>query len=566
MRYYQLFESQDYYGMFAELPFPPGKNDIETIRKTLKKNDRIVWFLRLYRIGLLNLIARDTIQPKVSARYSKPRYSKLYARYVNEYRRASGQGPGMIIASGLEIIGSVLRWLRRLEHYLSLPIPEIQNYVFKYDIPDEIIKKFADIEKKWQESRQGLIAQNHAEEDASIVLTFPNGYSWWLLDKAYCSREAEAVGHCGNEPRANSSDKILSLRTTKKVGKHLFYVPYCTFILEQDGFLGEMKGKFNNSPKNAFKQGYAPSDFHDEILALLKLPLIEGIRGGGYMPEENFAIKDLPENQQNELGDVKPQMMPLSWQYKKHGATPVLIAMISEELRVYGRAVNIRTRRYDDGNKGFVFDLFKNLTGFIREYVTFNDRSRNGSVAEWCYSVVTGDKHLEIDYHGEKSDKSNLLDLIKHKQPKTYNELVDHIEQLWKEENPDDDPDDYDLLEMIDAVDDERYSNIRNAVNVGMESGAESEVYKAFKRWLDDLEKPGGFWLSLKDDYFESEVKVLIDFPTIIDIIEKEKWDADDLWEVEDISEPHYGFLGYDEEAAVNYLLDNLPSSYKSKD
>ena len=564
MRFRELLEGQNYEMMFTSFVDLTHQGDyvrrqLAEVRRFLKKDDRIVWFLRLFRIGLLARFEESWRQklPSDIDETGLGKLSNVLKSYVFQYSQPSGLPTAAVMEGGIELAARPRWWLSQLEHFLSLPIPEIQTHVFKYDNPMTLMNTFRAYEKKWQDSRQGLIPQQEAEEGAQVVLRFPNGYAWWLLDKAYCPLEAKAMGHCGNQPRAGSTDKILSLRKAEKRGKQTFYVPYATFILHDGGKLGEMKGRFNSSPKNAFEEGYAPSDFHDEIFALLKLPMIKVIIGGGYMPEENFKVADLPPEQIEALGEVKPQMLPLKMQFKKHGLTPTLVEQI---IAQGGDDI-----KFDTANKAFIWDERANLKDFIEKYVKV-DRNHRNAVALWILDVLEGD-HQDFESHNaEDSQKQDLLDDLKRIRPKEYAKLVAHIEELWDAEHDDFDADEEDrpeLLEMIQEVNNELDEALMIAISDGLQRGAENEMSKTFDKWLDDLKTPDDFWITLPQwnkKYYDSACNVMVKTEVLIDMIEKGEEEPETPFEPDDISEPHYGFSGYDEKAALEYLLDNLPN------
>jgi hypothetical protein len=562
VRFRELLEAQDYAAMmlpFVELTHAEGfvRRQIAEVRQALQKNDRIVWFLRLWRIGILAKYVTQWRQ-KVPADINENDVAKLnnlLKNYEYQYSQASGIHPTEVTNSGLAFATQPRHYLTKLQHFLGLPIPEIQNHVFRYDNPDRLFQTFTAYEDKWKKSRQGMIPQEQAEAGAEVVLRFPNGLAWWLLDREYCQHEADAMGHCGNSG-GRKTDRILSLRKTEKRGGQTFHVPYATFILSKDGKLGEMKGRFNNSPKHAFEEGHSPSDFHDEIFALLKLPMITGIVGGGYMPSENFKVTDLPPEQIEALGEIKPQMLPLAIQYKKTGITPALVEQIIAQVS------DVRDVSYDEKAKAFIWDARPSLKDFIENYVK-TDRNHRHAVALWILDVLQGDEHLES--HSDGSGKEGLLDEFKKMHPEDYAQLVAYIERLWDEQHEDfdlDDEDRPDLADMIEEVDDDVDSTLTNALSVGQERGAENEMSEAFDKWLDYLKRPGDFYINLPEwdeSYYESACNVMVDVPTIIRLIDDGELEADELFVVDDIQEPYYGFQGYDEESAVEWLRDNLP-------
>ena len=106
------------------------------------------------------------------------------------------------------------------------------------------------------------------------------------------------MGHCGNSPQKNNpNQEILSLRQPRNIGTQTWWEPHATFIWNKNGYLGEMKGKQNNKP--------VPS-LHPYIVALLKLPMIKGVVGGGYKPQNNFKLSDLSPEMYQDLIAARP--------------------------------------------------------------------------------------------------------------------------------------------------------------------------------------------------------------------------------------------------------------------
>jgi len=85
-----------------------------------------------------------------------------------------------------------------LEHYLSLPIPEIQARTFKNENPEALLRDaFPKLEEEFNRARKNLLRPRPEDE---IVVRFPDGWAWWRLPRASCPDEADAMGHCGNSP------------------------------------------------------------------------------------------------------------------------------------------------------------------------------------------------------------------------------------------------------------------------------------------------------------------------------------------------------------------------------
>jgi hypothetical protein len=289
-----LFEATDYRMMFEKLfrqaePIigvekvdPLRKYTQDTIRiaksriakSRLAKDDRIVWFLTHFRngirVGLLNAGLVGAVSSDERAEFEDNGTMMLYRK------------PEVVLGN--------------IAHFLSLPIPAIANMSWKGHSVDSLNAEMTRLERQWQETVNDIITP---EPDDTKLITFKDGFAWWLLDRYACDAEAAAMGHCGNRAAGKYGQQILSLR------KHMggdYWRPSATFILNSDGTLGEMKGRSNIKPA---------AKYHPYIVALLKHNIIQGIRGGGHAPGENFKISDLDADVREKLLAKKPQLVGL---------------------------------------------------------------------------------------------------------------------------------------------------------------------------------------------------------------------------------------------------------------
>lgn len=165
-------------------------------------------------------------------------------------------------------------------------ISKFNNPQFKYTDFSQLDNEYHDNLAKGNIRMPGRVGKT--------ILKFNDGYEWVDLERGYCDIESKSMGHCGNEG-AGPGDTILSLRDTKNI-------PYLTFILN-NGDLTQMKGRGiqggNSKPH---------PKYHKYIVELLKLPIIKRVVGGGYMPETNFKISDLNEEEIKKLLRVKPEL------------------------------------------------------------------------------------------------------------------------------------------------------------------------------------------------------------------------------------------------------------------
>jgi hypothetical protein len=242
---------------------------------------------------------------------------------------------------------------QQLEHFLSLPIPEIQNYVFRAESPRHLFELFAGYEAAWRqriEEEKSLITP--ASED-EIRISFPDGYAWWLLPRGGCPVEAKAMGHCGNVPSQRSGDQILILRRQVQRSDVVKWYPVATFIVDADGQLGEMKGRGNDKPA---------AKYHPYIVALLRHHMILAIKGGGYMPENNFSMGDLEPQTRDQLIAEKPELKGLLGYYEEEGMTDRVLDMLGTKLRERDLP---EYESYDAEKRDLLLNTYRDLEQFV---------------------------------------------------------------------------------------------------------------------------------------------------------------------------------------------------------
>ena len=279
-RYRQMFQ-----GILAanQKLKPQIDAEIKWALQSLKKDDRIIWYLRNVQVYLMLGNMTQT-----------PEGQQAVEKKINQLARKGNVTPEKIKAGAEQVANPNFKG--NIEHYLSLPIQDITGMQFAWQSPQEIFGAFQEAENEWKENQQRTI---DFDEDHEVVLDFKDGYKWMNLNRAYCDKEAQAMGHCGNSPRSHTDDTILSLRKDVQYGDEVKQSPVLTFILKSDGYLTEMKGRGNDKPA---------ARYHKYIIPLLKLDIIEGIKGGGYMPQNNFSINDLDDDVKEDLLAEKPEL------------------------------------------------------------------------------------------------------------------------------------------------------------------------------------------------------------------------------------------------------------------
>ncbi len=273
-RYKEMFKAL-YPG--GELP-GPLLNYINAVKLDFKRQDRIVWMLRWRRLATLT---NNTTQGERVL--DDDLRQRLLARYSNG-----------LPESTVNLITERMSPYQTWQHYAAMmsQIPKMAAVVWGDQRPKQLQDELSSIEQEWTEKQDQHIP--HSGEE-TVFLRLDDEWAWYDLEVPSCDREAKAMGHCGNGA-GEPDETVLSLR--RHVGDQL-YRPSLTFIHKSDGSLGEMKGRNNNKPDQKY---------HAAIAALLADPRITGISGGGYKPENNFKMDDLPANIRADLQKKNPML------------------------------------------------------------------------------------------------------------------------------------------------------------------------------------------------------------------------------------------------------------------
>jgi hypothetical protein len=306
------------------------QRNVDWAKRVLKRQDRIIWFLRLLRLWIAEsfyeILAEEGANPE-----ALQKLEPIYQRIKQDMERRSGERIDYYNISNIDI------FQQSLQHLMGLQIPSLQSYVFDYQNPRKLITDLEEIEREEEKKKRNTLTPR---SDDRIILQFPDGWAWWLLPRAACSDEAKAMGHCGNSPANGNPDlQIMSLREPKEKG----WEPHLTFIFnKRTGFLGEMKGKNNSKPT---------SKYHPYIIKLFeKYTPIRGLIGGGYAPERNFALSDLSKPEYESLVEARPDLA------KTFNAEYVIAAL--------GLADNA----YDETEGTFVVGEWDDVIDFVHEF------------------------------------------------------------------------------------------------------------------------------------------------------------------------------------------------------
>lgn len=319
----------------------------DSARKKLKRNDRIVWWLRNYRMyKLTDKFYQLDDQNRADRSLDREAITQKRNELADKFKKITGTSFWSIRINDSDYFNKNFNLdSRLLNHYVGMfdMAPDIEQVQWNpEDTTVDLVTKLRAAENTWKEKQ----AQVVTPQEKDTVLIDYGKTAWMLLPRTYCDAEGKAMGHCGNAGNPLEGDQILSYRTKEEGNK---WRPHLTFVLHRDGFLGEMKGRNNQKPD---------AKYHKVIVDLLKNEIVKGIRGGGYKPEKNFQIDDLPENLQDQLTDEKPTLANLNTMYRRQGMTDDIKQQIEEVIADY---TTVKPRWLDEQQK-VVFGPFNKFS------------------------------------------------------------------------------------------------------------------------------------------------------------------------------------------------------------
>ncbi len=301
---------------------------VTKIRKTLKRQDRIIWALRYFK-KLLLLEALWTVkhdadyitqkfgapplpdQPLITKKVNQLAWLSMdqFEEYNPELQDQMDFSPYVAMTSMDDLLG-------HLEHYLGVadvysqrePNNAIVALVFDKQTYGEIMRSMRRAELNLAKKYEGNL-----RESGKRILEFPNGWVWFDLQKPFCRDEGQAMGHCGNSPRSGQNNlTVLTLREPIDIDGDVLWRPHCTFILDKNtGALDERKGRANAKPK---------ASLHKYIVPLLRLPIIKKLVSGHWMSSNDFNMSDLTPAEYHEMYFEKPALFTLEKYNPNFGA------------------------------------------------------------------------------------------------------------------------------------------------------------------------------------------------------------------------------------------------------
>jgi hypothetical protein len=517
-----------------------AKDVLTFSRKNLKRNDRIVWWLKWYRILKLTSgiqqLKNDPENPlliKMQKMLDKAAKG-MPANHVAQDARGFNSEFGKVGGSNLN-------------HYISMmnQVPSMDNVVWDAaNTPSELKTKLDKKQAEWQQAADQEIDVDKYDDVANAgrspwkkVIDY-GAQAWVLIDKGYCDLEGKAMGHCGNNQYGNEGARILSFRTIVNEKRHK---PHLTFIIDEAGFLGEMKGRANEKP--------APK-YHKVIIDLLLSDMVNGLKGGGHDPANNFSLDDLEAAQQEVICNKKPELAPLAYKVKKGTATAKDFEWMGE---IFGDSniMQSGTFEVDLKNKTVRLEKFPD----VDDIVFWAERYNFNNLKFMTEIVVDG--YIE-QYEYPRPDNDDLQTILDGIDDKWRLALEKYVEQNMT------DPDEYspdDLIQIISG--DDELDEVSEAFDTGhmaaIDTGSYDDLYAHFDRALRDN------GISFDQTHGQYVWKTSIDnaMDLFNEITEDEgQYDTRETarseLQLSDADEARYGYSGFHAESGSERLTDSL--------
>ena len=357
-------------------------------------------------------------------------------------------------------------------------------------------------------------------------------WRWLTLGRGYCAEEANAAGHCGNA-NAKEGDNILSLRDPQN---HV----HLTFIVN-NGILGESKGRGNHKPS---------PKYHAPIIELLRSKNIGSIVGGGWDPDNNFHLTDLPKPTQAELLKKKPLLNnPFRYSVQNITNDKELLNKINDLFEE-----PIEKIITDNGNKIAVIESFENFAEIDNCMSSYsNCRMENVGWMDDPWEAFQS-----FDYSFSNDALSNYLDELDKDTKALLEKYLDKALEDYKDEE------DFDELTLYDKLlreDDDILHAVRQAIDDGLTAGTENDADKHVKKELGSQDSNGFYfewWVSGSGrKNSQDEIQLRISLTDLEKVFNSGMTNPKDAVEI-NYSQPNYGYSGFDSYVFNERLKNNL--------
>jgi hypothetical protein len=280
-KYINMFKSSEQFFSKENL-----KTQVSWAKSTLKKEDKIIWYLRIYRFTTLRSQSDSAyiLSEKQAGKFKSVESALDYTSLVN-------------------VKDPIAALNDSLKHYMDLDLAVINDFVFGDKSISDVLSALQTYENKWLEKIELL--SRELPLSGKEILTVGK-YTWFNLECSGSRSEGESMRHCGNGA-GMTSQVVFSLRSKGLTLGH--WIPQVTLILNgcdtlySPGYTTEIKGRFNQKPSE---------EYHEAIIALMASDLILGMRDGGHLSQNNFKISDLSDELRLKLKINKPSLFPVA--------------------------------------------------------------------------------------------------------------------------------------------------------------------------------------------------------------------------------------------------------------
>lgn len=308
---------------------------VDETRRTLKREDRIVWALRFFKKALVEqLLWMAQNEPEFFQRRfrSAPtaeqpalvrQLQKLADVDITPFQEFDPNDPEAMESpySGYSVIDAINH---RVGHFLEIantygendPENAIHTLIFARQSFGEVISilRRGEIEMRRRHfpggiqmlpTPEGPYDLRDKEGPVETIIEFPNGWRWFDLHRAYselrddrsvCS-DIAITGHCAN---VASKAGLTAFELAEPLGNDM-WKHHAFFVMHENGQLGEMKGRKNQKPSPRLEK------YIFELLRQEKR--IQGMGGPVYWNSaHDFALNDLTKPHLDVLMRERPEL------------------------------------------------------------------------------------------------------------------------------------------------------------------------------------------------------------------------------------------------------------------
>jgi hypothetical protein len=334
--------------------FPPSLED-EVIReinwacRLLKKDDRIVWYLKARQVAYFAKIPTSTLNPEIRKKVAKCLRQKGGADNVTTHDQLDEFKVEFEHFTGVVESNERPDFLKKLDFWKKRGDGKMEALHC-----GTLLERM----KEAEEQMQQLVKDEIPDLDGQPWLEINENWCWFLVEEGRSGREGKAMNHCGNQVGYKRGDKLLSLREKCAKGEVEYWKPHLTFIMCR-GVLGEMKGYANSKPDKKY---------HPFIMELLLHPDVKELGGGGYLESNNFSLYDLSKNDLKELIERKPLFFMNTSNYE----FCEMLGFCDLLVKVWNLNMNIDCKYLGSGIISLLqFDNMVDYVYFFRDYTSY---------------------------------------------------------------------------------------------------------------------------------------------------------------------------------------------------